>query len=89
GYGSNTVAKVYKVKNHSNILMWVKRYQKYGIDGLKVRYPKYDYDGNFKLNVLNWRKRHKASYPETALQFDISNPGTIATWQRKLDTKGV
>ncbi|WP_412098347.1 helix-turn-helix domain-containing protein, partial [Ligilactobacillus murinus] len=37
GYGSNTVAKVYKVKNHSNILMWVKRYQKYGIDGLKVR----------------------------------------------------
>ncbi|TFU63792.1 transposase, partial [Ligilactobacillus murinus] len=35
GYGSNTVAKVYKVKNHSNILMWVKRYQKYGIDGLK------------------------------------------------------
>ncbi len=22
GYGSNTVAKVYKVKNHSNILMW-------------------------------------------------------------------
>ncbi|USF22157.1 helix-turn-helix domain-containing protein [Ligilactobacillus murinus] len=89
GYGSNTVAKVYKVKNHSNILMWVKRYQKYGIDGLKVRYPKYDYDGNFKLNVLKWRKRHKASYPETALQFDISNPGTIATWQRKLDTKGV
>ena len=89
GYGSNTVAKVYKVKNHSNILMWVKRYQKYGIDGLKVSYPKYDYDGNFKLNVLNWRKRHKASYPETALQFDISNPGTIATWQRKLDTKGV
>ena len=27
GYGSNTVAKVYKVKNHSNILIWVKRYQ--------------------------------------------------------------
>ena len=38
---------------------------------------------------LNWRKRHKASYPETALQFDISDPGTIVTWQRKLDTKGV
>ena len=40
GYGSNTVAKVYKVKNHSNILMWVKRYQKkYGIDGLKSSSP--------------------------------------------------
>ncbi|AWZ39385.1 helix-turn-helix domain-containing protein [Ligilactobacillus murinus] len=60
---------------------------KYSIDGLKVRHPKYDYDGNFKLNVLN--RGHKASYLETALQFDISDPGTIATWQRNLDTEGV
>ena len=59
---------------------------KYGIDGLKVRYPKYDYDGNFKLNVLNWRK-DISFLSETALQFDISNPGTIATWQRKLILK--
>ena len=42
GYGSNTVAKAYKVKSHSNILMWVKRYQK----RIVVRYKhKYNYFG--------------------------------------------
>ncbi len=34
---SNTVAKVYKVKKELNILMWVKRYQKMVLNGLKVR----------------------------------------------------
>ncbi len=48
-----------------------------------------DYDGDFKLKVLNWKKQHKASYPQTALQFDISNPWTIATWQKKLKERGI
>ena len=39
------------------MLIWVARYRKYGIQGLELRSSKYDYDGEFKLKVLN-RKKH-------------------------------
>lgn len=89
GIGSPTIAGRLGIKQDSSILMWVARYRKYGVQGLEIRSPKYDYDGDFKLKVLNWKKQHKASYPQTALQFDISNPWTIATWQKKLKERGI
>ncbi|WP_375685867.1 helix-turn-helix domain-containing protein [Bartonella sp. TT110JLCBS] len=89
GIGSTKIARNLGIKNHFNVLIWVKRYRKYGIDGLKIRRSKYDYDGNFKLKVLNWKKHNRASYSATALKFDISNSGTIANWQKKLDSGGV
>lgn len=89
GIGSTTIARNFGIKKPTNILMWVKRYHKYGIDGLRIRHPKYDYDGNFKLKVLNWKKENQASYATTALKFDISNCGTIANWQRKFERGGV
>ena len=79
GIGSTTIARRLGIKQDSSILMWVARYRKYGVQGLEIRSPKYDYDGDFKLKVLKWKKQHKVSYSQTALQFDISNPGTIAT----------
>lgn len=89
GIGSTTIAQRLGVKKVDSILMWVARYQKYGVKGLEIRRPKYDYDGDFKLKVLNWKIQHKASYSQTALQFDISNTGTIANWQRKLKECGI
>lgn len=89
GTGCTTIARNLGMKNNSMVLMWVARYQKFGIEGLKIRQPKYEYDGYFKLKVLNWKKQHQASYPATALHFDISNAGTIATWQKKWNEGGV
>lgn len=57
--------------------------------GLEIRSPKFDYDGYFKLEVLNWKKQHGASYSQTALHFNISNHGTIANWQKKLKERGM
>ncbi len=88
GIGSTTVAQRLGIKQRNYVLMWVARYQKYGIKGLEIRQPKYDYDGKFKLRVLNWKKQYKASYSQTALHFDISNAGTIANWQKKFDQGG-
>lgn len=88
GIGSTTVARRLGIKKRDSVLMWVARYQKYGVQGLEIRQPKYDYSGEFKLRVLNWKKQHKASYPQTALHFDISNVGTIAGWQMKLNRYG-
>ena len=88
GIGAPTIARRLGIKGRLSVQTWVARYQKYGIQGLEIRSPKFDYDGDFKLKVLNWKKQHKASYPQTALQFDISSPGTIANWQRKLTERG-
>lgn len=89
GIGSGTVAKRLGIRDNKSVLMWAARYRKYGVKGLEIRRPKYDYDGDFKLKVLNWKKQHKASYTQTALQFDISSAGTIGAWQRKLNQHGV
>lgn len=89
GIGSTTIARNLGIKNDSTVLMWIARYQKFGIEGLKIRQPKYEYDGHFKLRVLNWKKQHQASYPATALHFDISNAGTIAAWQKKWNEGGI
>ena len=89
GIGLQTVARRLGIKGHISVHTWVARYRKYGVQGLELRSPKYDYDGDFKLKVLNWKKQHKASYSQTALQFDISNPGTIANWQRKIKECGI
>lgn len=88
GTGSPTLSKKYGIENHFSVLNWVKRYQKFGPKGLEVRSPGFNYDGNFKLDVLAWKKQNQVSYSKTALHFDISNPGTIANWQRKVDTYG-
>lgn len=85
GIGSQTVARRLGIKGHMSVQTWVARYRKYGVQGLELRSPKYDYDGDFKLKVLNWKKQYKASYPQTALQFDISNPGTILTGKGRLE----
>jgi transposase-like protein len=89
GIGSSTIARKLGIREAKSVQIWVARYRKYGVQGLEIRSPKFDYDGNFKLKVLNWRKQHEASYLQTALQFDISNPGTIANWQRKLKERGI
>lgn len=71
-----------------SVFNWVQRYKKYGSDGLRKRTDSHEYDGDFKLRVLNWKKSHQATYTRTADYFQISNPGTIANWQRKYDDVG-
>jgi transposase len=88
GIGSTTIARRLGIKERNSVLMWVARYREFGTQGLEIRQPKYDYGGEFKLQVLNWRKQHKASFTTTAIHFDISNIGTIVNWQKRLDQYG-
>lgn len=86
GVGSTTVARRLGIQQNDTVLMLVARYRKYGAAGLGIRKHKYDYAGEFKLHVLNWKKQHKASFTQTAFHFDISNGH--AGWQKKLDQFG-
>jgi transposase-like protein len=88
GTSVSDLKKEYGIANHFSIFNWTDRYKKFGVEGLKVRTPGYEYDGNFKLAVLKWKKINQATYSRTALHFDISNPGTIANWQKILDKSG-
>ncbi|WP_141562047.1 helix-turn-helix domain-containing protein [Limosilactobacillus oris] len=55
GIGAPTIARRLGIKGRLSVQTWVARYQKYGIQGLEIRSPKFDYDGDFKLKVLNWK----------------------------------
>lgn len=88
GSSSITLQRRYRIKNHSHILMWVSRYNKYGIDGLKDSHTAVWRDGNFKMDVINWKKSNNVSFSETALHFNISNCGTIYAWYKAYELYG-
>lgn len=88
GGGTYELAKKYGIGSHQTILNWVNQYEKYGANAFEIRSSKDVYDGNFKLKVLEWMRRNRASLPETALHFNISAPSTIWSWQRTFEEKG-
>ncbi|UTB76824.1 hypothetical protein A4W74_09265 [Latilactobacillus curvatus] len=78
--GYKLIARKYGIKSNSLVVSWVQRYKAFGPKRLDVLSPKKTFDGSFKMNVLKWMKTNKASYPKTALHFNISNVGTIWQW---------
>ncbi|WP_251908084.1 IS3 family transposase [Latilactobacillus sakei] len=86
--GYRLIARKYGIKSSSSILFWIRRYETFGLKGLDVLSPDKIFDGSFKMNVLKWMKTNKASYPKTALHFNISNVGTIWQWQHIWETEG-
>ncbi|CAJ1190090.1 hypothetical protein FD33_GL001645 [Companilactobacillus paralimentarius DSM 13238 = JCM 10415] len=87
GESSINLQRKFSISKFS-VFNWVQRYKKYGSEGLKKRTDSHEYDGDFKLRVLKWKKSHQATYAKTADHFQISNPGTIANWQRRYDDVG-
>lgn len=87
GESSISLQRKFDISKFS-IFNWVQRYKKYGSEGLRRRTDSHEYDGDFKLRVLKWKKTHQTTYAKTADYFQISNPGTIANWQRKYDDLG-
>lgn len=86
--GYELIARKYGIKSNSLVVSWVQRYRAFGPKRLDVLSPKKTFDGSFKMNVLKWMKTNKASYPKTALHFNISNVGTIWQWQHIWETEG-
>lgn len=53
GIGSSTIARRLSIKEKTSVQIWIARYQECGVQGLEIRSPQYNYDGDFKLKVLN------------------------------------
>jgi transposase-like protein len=88
GVGSTTLAKRYGISRDGTVLLWVHRFEQFGLEGLKVRVIHPKYSSEFKASVLNWMKQHGASYPETALHFDISANSTVYQWAKAFERNG-
>ncbi|WP_232842718.1 MULTISPECIES: helix-turn-helix domain-containing protein [Lactobacillaceae] len=89
GIGSTSLAKKYRISKEGIILPWASRFQKYGINELKLESRKPEYSSQFKVDVLNWRKQHQASLPVTALHFNLTLPSTIWKWERRFEEQGI
>ncbi|MDS3888291.1 transposase [Staphylococcus hominis] len=83
------VAKKYHLPDKSVVQRWVNQYLEFGSEGLDKKLQKKVYTRDFKVSVLRFRQEHKLSYRETANHFKISNPATLAMWQRKFDESGI
>ncbi|GKT02498.1 hypothetical protein [Furfurilactobacillus entadae] len=71
GIGSKTLTHGYNIPNGQIIIDWVKKFQKYSVEGLEVNHRRQIYSSDFKQQVLNWMKQHQTSYRVTALHFNI------------------
>lgn len=69
--------------NHSQVRHWVKRYERYGIDGLKPSQSKRHYSPEFKLNLIQKMMANDWSMKQTALHFNISSPSLITQWLKQ------
>jgi len=89
GKSSTSLAKEHGISDNSVVLNWVHRFDRYGIEGLRLRSMDQEYSSQFKVDVLNWRKRNRASLPVTALHFILSSPSTIWQWERRFKEAGI
>ena len=89
GLGSRQIQCKLNIPSHSTIDRWIILFKKYGKAGLITKRTRKKYSGQFKLEVLNWRKEHNESYQATALKYGISNTGIIANWQRAYKEGGI
>lgn len=65
-----SLAQIIGTESHQAIDIWAAQYQHFGVQGLEIRHTPQNYRGQFKLQVLNWRKEHDETYQE--LVIDIS-----------------
>ncbi|CAI2689458.1 IS3 family transposase ISLsa2 [Apilactobacillus kunkeei] len=89
GNGSTSLCRKYHIAKSATVLKWVNRYQSYGLEGLSIQKPNIKtYSFDFRMQVLNFQKRHQLSYPKTALYFNIPTASTVYNWQKQWELHG-
>ena len=83
--GSILCAKHFNISS-SSVKLWNRQYKKWGLDGLGDK--KAEYDGNFKLYVVEYIKLKQLSLMEALVYFNLSSMNTIKGWLDIYDKKG-
>jgi transposase len=72
---------------HSLVKRWVQRFRTHGSEAFKKKFS--HYSAEFKLLVLRHMWENELSYGQTAVQFDIRNPGALGVWERSFHSGGL
>ena len=84
--GYRKLAKLFNITSHSDVRRWVKKYQEHGVTGL-IRNPE-KYDGNFKINVIEYKNKNHLSFHETAVHFNLGGADRVTKWEQIYYEKG-
>ncbi|WMT42168.1 IS3 family transposase [Paenibacillus sp. D2_2] len=71
----------------TQIYSWAKLYSEWGIEGFRIK-DYASYSPEFKLEVLEYRLKTKASYVDIAAHFGIPSPSPIKRWVKEFERKG-
>jgi transposase len=72
---------------HSLVRRWVERVRAHGTEAFRKKFS--HYGAEFKLLVLRHMWENELSYGQTAVQFDIRNPGILGVWERSFHSGGL
>ncbi|WP_339624321.1 transposase [Eubacterium sp.] len=81
----NHIAEKYAV-SYSALYEWISQYQSHGITGLKNTGN--NYTGDFKVSVVEYKKKNALSSLKTAGYFNIPSRKTVDRWEKVYDKKG-
>ena len=73
--------KKFNIPSHKSILMWIKKYELHGVQGIFKRL-KSSYDGNFKQNVIEYMHANHLSATQTANHFKLGATDVVLKWER-------
>ena len=73
--------------HQEQIRVWCNLYRNSGEDGLKPQKIK-KYDGNFKVDVVEYMYANHLSFEKTAIHFGLPSSTNVVLWKQMYDEKG-
>ena len=86
GNNYSKTARKFNIPYWGTVERWVKKYEKYGIEGLEKNKTKKD--GKFRQKVIEYKKKKRLTLRETAYHFNIGSMSTIMKWGKIYNEKG-
>ncbi|MGO3267324.1 MAG: L-dopachrome tautomerase-related protein [Sphingobacteriaceae bacterium] len=80
---AKTIAKEHSL-SHDMVRCWQKRFESFGIEGLKSREGKAVYPQSFKISVLRTIQEENLSLMEAMLRFNLPSPSIIVNWRKQV-----
>lgn len=88
GEGYHRTAIHFDLPNEVTVLHWIRRYKELGEASL-YRNEKQSYTPEYKEKVIKYMRKHKLSYVETAIHFNLGSNTTIKDWDDRYKEKGL
>ena len=73
-------ANHFNIPSDNTVFKWVKQFEEHGFEGLFRNGIKYD--GDFKVNVIEYMHNNHLSLIETAIKFNLGNHSIVGKWER-------